>query len=216
MANSIYFLFHLQKKNEIQPLTHDKNQALSTLNFLFDDDELNVPLNIKFVCHRIENIVSKGENVGYQHFLLFPSCFRRLFRQGLHKSALWQRIKKKSNIWSYVSYVGLCSTFIWMIMWTLLRYPQPEDRVFFLNRVISVISIVLRETTLTTSDSSGELVLIESEIMRVVYLCTTEISEITRLKIRSSRFWYLNVSFTLDCTIHKNITQKINYDQTPK
>ena len=24
---------------------------------------------------RVENIVGKGENAGYQHFLLFPQCF---------------------------------------------------------------------------------------------------------------------------------------------
>ena len=28
--------------------------------------------------HRIENIVGKGENAGYQHFLLFPKCSRKL------------------------------------------------------------------------------------------------------------------------------------------
>ena len=55
-----------------------------------------------------------------------------------------------------------------------------------LNHVISVISIALRETTLTISDTTGKTVLVESEIMRVVSLSTTEISEITRLKIRSS------------------------------
>ena len=30
------------------------------------------------ICHRIENIVGKGENAGYQHFLLFPQCFQKL------------------------------------------------------------------------------------------------------------------------------------------
>ena len=37
--------------------------------------------------------------------------------------------------------------------------------VFLLNRVISVISVVLRETTLTISDSTGEPMSMESEIM---------------------------------------------------
>ena len=32
-----------------------------------------------FVLDRVENIVEKGENAGYQHFLLFPQCFKRLF-----------------------------------------------------------------------------------------------------------------------------------------
>ena len=30
----------------------------------------------RFVFHRVENIVGKGENAGYQHFLLFPQCFQ--------------------------------------------------------------------------------------------------------------------------------------------
>ena len=31
----------------------------------------------------VENIVEKGENAGYQHFLLFPQCFQKLFLSGL-------------------------------------------------------------------------------------------------------------------------------------
>ena len=38
----------------------------------------------------------------------------------------------------------------------------PKDR-FFSNRVISVISVVLRESNLTISDSTGEPVSLESE-----------------------------------------------------
>ena len=30
------------------------------------------------LCNRAENIVGKGENAGYQHFLLFPHCFQKL------------------------------------------------------------------------------------------------------------------------------------------
>ena len=36
----------------------------------FDDAELIISVS----C-REENIVGKGENAGYQHFLLFPQCF---------------------------------------------------------------------------------------------------------------------------------------------
>ena len=32
-----------------------------------------------FVFDRIENIVGKGENADYQHFLLFPQCFLKGF-----------------------------------------------------------------------------------------------------------------------------------------
>ena len=31
--------------------------------------------NLKFGLGRIENIVAKGENAGYQHFLVFQQCF---------------------------------------------------------------------------------------------------------------------------------------------
>ena len=65
----------------------------------------------------------------------------------------------------------------------LLRYHNPEDR--FLNPDISVISVVIWETTLTISDFTGEPVSLESGIVRVDSLSTTEISEIKRLKIRS-------------------------------
>ena len=30
-----------------------------------------------YVFDRVENIVGKGENAGYQHFLLFPQCFQK-------------------------------------------------------------------------------------------------------------------------------------------
>ena len=53
---------------------------------------------------------------------------------------------------------------------------------FFLNRVISVISVILRENTPIIPDSTGEAFSKESEIMRMVCLNTTEISEIKRLK----------------------------------
>ena len=77
-----------------------------------------------------------------------------------------------------------------------LRYPIPEDRVF--NRVISDISVVQRETTLTISDSIETASLVGSEILRVVSPSTTKITEITRFKKkkkkRSSVPGYLNVS----------------------
>ena len=28
---------------------------------------------------RVENTVGKGENAGYQHFLLYPQCFQKTF-----------------------------------------------------------------------------------------------------------------------------------------
>ena len=43
----------------------------------FADHKSNFTQNIKFVFHRVENIVEKGENAGYQHFLLFPQFFQK-------------------------------------------------------------------------------------------------------------------------------------------
>ena len=39
----------------------------------------------KFVMGKVEIIVGNGENVGYQHFLLFPQCFQKASFQGLLK-----------------------------------------------------------------------------------------------------------------------------------
>ena len=51
----------------------------------FADDKLNVTQNIKVVFNRIENIVAKEENAGYQHFLLFPQCFQKAFSSSTSK-----------------------------------------------------------------------------------------------------------------------------------
>ena len=55
-------------------LPDDKILHLSKLK-AFSDDNLNVYQKLKFALGRVENIVGKGENAGYQHFLLFPQCF---------------------------------------------------------------------------------------------------------------------------------------------
>ena len=74
-------------------------------------------------------------------------------------------------------------------LFAVLRYSALE--IGFTNRVTSVISVLQRETTLINPDSTGEPVSMESKIVRVVSLSTTEISEITRLKIRSAGSKYL-------------------------
>ena len=43
----------------------------------FAEDKKNVNKQFKFGLGRVENIVGKGENAGYQHFLLFPQCFQK-------------------------------------------------------------------------------------------------------------------------------------------
>ena len=41
--------------------------------------------NLKLTLGRIENIVGKGENAGYQHFPLFSQCFQKLSFLGMLK-----------------------------------------------------------------------------------------------------------------------------------
>ena len=43
----------------------------------FADNKINSNKILKLVSGRVENIVGKGENAGYQHFLLFPRCFQK-------------------------------------------------------------------------------------------------------------------------------------------
>ena len=69
----------------INPLPNDKFLDWSKLKAVADDKS-NVAAKLKFVLGRVENIVGKGENAGYQHFLLFPQCFQKASLLGVVKS----------------------------------------------------------------------------------------------------------------------------------
>ena len=43
----------------------------------FAEHKINVIQKLKFALRRVESIVGKRENAGYQHFLVFPRCFRK-------------------------------------------------------------------------------------------------------------------------------------------
>ena len=62
----------------VEPLQDNKILAMSKLK-AFVDDKFSVTQSIKFVFHRIENIVKKEENAGYQHFLLFQQYSEKDF-----------------------------------------------------------------------------------------------------------------------------------------
>ena len=50
----------------------------------------NVTEKLKTVLGRVENIVRKGENAGYQHFLLFPQSFQKTsFSGSLKVGIVW-------------------------------------------------------------------------------------------------------------------------------
>ena len=63
------------------------------------DDKINVNEKLNFGIGRVENIVGKGQNAGYHHFLLFPQCFQRLLSHGHSKLRLCgkglKRVKMK-------------------------------------------------------------------------------------------------------------------------
>ena len=86
--------------------------GLSKLNKIADD-YFNVAQMVHFFFDRLENIVGKGENAGYQHFLLFPQCFQNVFFGGLWTSRiLWERVKL-SGAWKI--------RFICKGMWPIMR-----------------------------------------------------------------------------------------------
>ena len=91
-----------------------------------------------------------------------------------------------------------------------LRYLDPEDRIF--NRIISDISIELRETTLTISDSNETRSPVETEIVGVVPISTTDITEITQVKDQSSWSEYLEIkSYYLTHTTQNRVLTHSRY-----
>ena len=76
----------------VNSLPNDKNFDWSKLKAFADDK--NVTEKLKFVSERIENILGKGENAGYQHFLLFPKCLQKSSSSGLLKvGTVWLKVK---------------------------------------------------------------------------------------------------------------------------
>ena len=61
---------------QFNPLPNNKIRVQSSLKACAEDI-LKVIQMMICVTDWIENIVGKGENAGYQHFLLFPECFQK-------------------------------------------------------------------------------------------------------------------------------------------
>ena len=50
------------------------------------------------VFDSVANIVGKGENAGYQHFLLFPQCFEKASIPDTSKSVtVWEWVNTELN-----------------------------------------------------------------------------------------------------------------------
>ena len=58
----------------VNSLPNDKTLD-QTKSKAFAGDKINVTRKPLSVMEKVENTVGKGENAGYQHFLLFPQCF---------------------------------------------------------------------------------------------------------------------------------------------
>ena len=57
-------------------LPNDKISDCSKLK-AFADDKINVTEKLKFVLRKVNNIVGKAENAGYQRFLFVPQSFQK-------------------------------------------------------------------------------------------------------------------------------------------
>ena len=75
-----YYLNH----NEFNSLLNNKILDCSKLKVLVDN-KIIVNEKVIFGLGRMENIMGKGENAGYQHFLLFLPCFQKASYTGSSK-----------------------------------------------------------------------------------------------------------------------------------
>ena len=84
-----YLYNHLPHIPVLNSLPNDK--ILDWSNFkAFADNKINVVKKLKLALGTVENIVGKGENAGYQHFLLFPQCFQKApFSGSLKVGIVW-------------------------------------------------------------------------------------------------------------------------------
>ena len=107
----------------LNPLPNYKTLDWAKLK-AFADDNLIIFKTIKFKLKRVQNIVGKGENAGYQHFLLFPRCFYRPSSSGslkvwivwyrVNQNCLWYKICLKivSNLWNLTSILSFCLPYL--------------------------------------------------------------------------------------------------------
>ena len=80
------------KEDTVNSLPNNKFLDLSKLK-AFADDKINGTQKLKFVLRKVDNIEEKGENAGYQHFLLFPQCFQKApLSRLLEVGIVWLRV----------------------------------------------------------------------------------------------------------------------------
>ena len=75
----------------------------------FADERIIVTERLKFALGRVENFVGKGENAGYQPFLLFPQCFQEATFSGSFFSG--------SSFPNKPWFLHVCSTSLLKTLW---------------------------------------------------------------------------------------------------
>ena len=68
----------------------------------FADNRINETQKLKYVFKRVENIVGKEENAGYQHFLLFHDVLKRLSR------SLWKKWEEEKVLATSIFFFSIC------------------------------------------------------------------------------------------------------------
>ena len=99
-AYTVIRLLSLNFGEILQPETYhfnrlsEKTGRNSDIFFLNQDNQSTASTSVSFrrngriqisVCDRVDNIVGKGENAGYQHFLLFPQYSQKASSSGSSK-----------------------------------------------------------------------------------------------------------------------------------
>ena len=70
-------------------LPNDKVLEVTKLK-AFPDVKINVAQMLIYVFDQIENLVGKGQNAGYKHFLLSPQCLQKAsFLGSLKVGIVW-------------------------------------------------------------------------------------------------------------------------------
>ena len=83
-SNTNFWYFSLSMIYQSGFFTLTKLQNLDWFKLKASADD-KIKVLKKKVFDRVENIVEKGENAGYQRFLLFLQCFQNAFYSGLLK-----------------------------------------------------------------------------------------------------------------------------------
>ena len=84
--------------------TFPNNRTLDETKFkVFADNKLNFANMTISLFDRVENTVGKGENTGYQHFLLFSQCFPKSSSLGSLKVGINCVVKSKPAVGRWVN-----------------------------------------------------------------------------------------------------------------